>query len=179
MMGESTTPRRAANDDLAELVAAAREQSDAAAVDAHRDELGLILLEVGERWYAVLASAVSEVIDVASVTRIPRSPDHIRGAVAVHGRLLTVVSLAAMAGHETTVDFGSHRLAIVQWNGVELGLVADRARGIIPVPASDIITESTSAARPPWITGEVEHEQHLVSVVDVSVLTRVATEENP
>lgn len=98
--------------------------------------VNLATVEVDGRLFALDASQVREVVRWQAVTPLPRSPDLIEGVVDLRGRVIPVVDLGRALGARP-VDGGPRaRIAVVEVDGMILGLAADAAREILSVPAS-------------------------------------------
>lgn len=164
-----------ANDELARLVASRRRESTIQPPPSTSAELSwpCLLMRIGQRWCGLRAEAVREVVALESITRVPAQPKHLVGVCLVHNRLVPAVDLGPLLpGLGLALDKPpGRRLAVVAHDDVELGLVADEAKGVIDLAA---LTESPSADRPAFIIGEVRWQEHLVCLLDTPLLVRAA-----
>ena len=83
---------------------------------------------------------VSEVVALpAEVATIPRSDNAMLGVTTIRGRLLPLVSLAALLGQPSRASADTRaRIVVVQVGGAALGLVIDRMKEILRVPETSI-----------------------------------------
>lgn len=166
-----------ANDELARLISSKRTEAavPALAPPAPSTELSwpCLLMRMGTRWCGLRADAVREVVAPEAITRVPAQPGHVLGVSLVHGRLVPAIDLAPlMPGMDIALENPpGRRLAVIAYEEVEIGVVADEAKGVIYLPA---ITESQSADRPMFIIGEVYWEDQLVCLLDAPLLVRAA-----
>jgi len=97
---------------------------------------------VAEERYAIAILDVKEIIEVSQMTRVPMTPDYIRGVINLRGNVVPVVDLCARLGKgksELTkrscivlveVEAGSERQA--------LGMLVDEVNEILEIPASHL-----------------------------------------
>jgi len=98
--------------------------------------VNLATVEVGGSVFALDASQVREVVPWQPATRLPRSPRLIEGVVDLRGRVIPVVDLGRALGTHPVEGGPRARIAVVEVDGMILGLAADAAREILSVPAS-------------------------------------------
>ena len=109
-------------------------------VTAARHELSLVCFAVGQQDYALPLDRVSEVVALpAEVATIPRSDNAMLGVTTIRGRLLPLVSLAALLGQPSHASADTRaRIVVVQVGGAALGLVIDRMKEILRVAETSI-----------------------------------------
>jgi len=102
----------------------------------------LLLFRTGGRVFAVDAGAVREILPATPPTRIPGSPDAVRGLVNVRGTLVTVVDLGLALGVETAArtapggaEDGSagRTLVLVERSKRPIGLIVDDVLDLVTV----------------------------------------------
>src|SRR5512147_2881920 len=111
--------------------------------------LTLLLLRLGQRWFAIDVRAIEEVALKGQVTRVPMAPSHILGVIALRGRLITVIGLEHMIGGAGILPAEDSatlpRLLILREGGYEMAVVVEEIHGMIehvatphgPAPADD------------------------------------------
>ncbi len=66
-----------------------------------------LTFNLGEEQFAVNVSRVREVVEFASITRIPRTPDYMRGVINLRGSVVPVIDMRLkfdMSKTEKTID---------------------------------------------------------------------------
>jgi purine-binding chemotaxis protein CheW len=95
----------------------------------------LMLLRLGQRWFAMDVRAIEEVALKGQVTRVPTAPSHILGVTTLRGRLVTVMSLEQLIGGAGMLPAQNSatlpRLVVVRDGAVELAVVAEGIHGMI------------------------------------------------
>ena len=108
----------------------------------------LTLRSNGEH-YALAADAVSEVIALPPVARVPQAPRGLLGLANLRGAVLPVASLRGLIGVAETADASGERRAIVLDHGAPVALVVDAVEGLVSVDAEQIkIDPAALAAKP-------------------------------
>jgi len=127
-----------------------------------------LLARVGGERVALPASAIGSVMEVGTVTPVPRAPDHVVGLCALRSRVLTVVDARAALGlgHVAPAD----RLAVVvEQGGHGYALLLDAVEDAVPAEARACPAALSSC----WATaarGAIEHDGQLILLVDPAAL---------
>ena len=75
--------------------------------------------------YGVEILKVQEIIGMLPVTRVPRTPQFVKGVINLRGKVIPIVDLRAKFGM-AAVDGAESCMIVVQVQGVQLGVVVDR-----------------------------------------------------
>ena len=81
---------------------------------------------------------LSEVVQYRQPTQVPRTPDFIRGLVAVRGELAPVLDLRRRLDLEADEADGGRRIVIVRKGKTVYGVVADSISEIVRVAPDDV-----------------------------------------
>jgi purine-binding chemotaxis protein CheW len=100
---------------------------------------------MGERLYAIDAEAVSEVIRLPPVARVPQGPKSLLGLANLRGAVLPIASLRGLLGRDEISHDGSSR-AIVLEGGAPVGLAVDAVEALVAVGAAEIQTRQAELA---------------------------------
>lgn len=161
-------------DELTELVSASVTGDPADEDSEEKLTIAVIVLRTADRWYAVHAASVVEIVAHESVVQVPSLPSHVLGLALVHGRLIGVVDLHSLL-EDAPPDPGGvatrRRLVIVREGDTEIAVPAAEARGVfdIPMPAA-------TAHQLDLVSGEVKWMDELVAVLDAPALVSAAVD---
>jgi len=101
-----------------------------------------LTFKLGEEVYAVDISKVREVLDFTSVTKVPRTPDFMRGVINLRGSVVPVVDLRlkfGMSSTEKTVNTCVIILEVrVDSETTILGALADSVQEVIDLESEHI-----------------------------------------
>jgi purine-binding chemotaxis protein CheW len=98
---------------------------------------GAVVLIGGER-YGFPVSIVSRVVKCPKITKLPRTPSHMWGVVALRGQVLSVVDVAALLGARASV--AGSLLLIIEGSGGLIGVPIETLVGLRTVFADEIST---------------------------------------
>jgi purine-binding chemotaxis protein CheW len=132
------------------------------------EPVSLLLLRLGQRWFAMDARAIEEVALRGPVTRVPLAPNHILGVTSIRGRLVTVVSLEQMLGGSgmLPVEYAATlpRLVVVREGDYEMAVVAHGIHGMVEQAAVRLLPRSPEA--PAFIGEEFDWNGARVALLD-------------
>ena len=144
-------------------------------VDAERNKAGAQVSEfltftLGEEEFGVDILKVQEIRGYDTVTRIPDTPDYIKGVINLRGTIVPVVDMRL-----------KFKLAKAEYDSFTVN-VAQRVVGIVVDSVSDVIGLTTEQLRPPpefgravdaqFLTGIGALEDRMLILVDIEKLLR-------
>lgn len=95
-----------------------------------------------EEVYGIEILKVHEIIGMMPVTRVPKTPDFVRGVVNLRGKVIPVIELRRKFDFEGQDDTERTCIVVVQvaWNAgpVTLGLIVDEVSEVLNVAANQI-----------------------------------------
>jgi purine-binding chemotaxis protein CheW len=109
-------------------------------------ERHLVTFRVGGQLYGVDIMQVHRVLLAEDVRDVPGSPPHVVGMIDLHGKLVAVVSLAELLGHDPTVE--SRRLVVVRRASEMVALAVEEVEGRVRIDLAQVL------ARPEGIMAE-------------------------
>jgi purine-binding chemotaxis protein CheW len=92
--------------------------------------------------YGIEILKVQEIIGMMTVTRVPKTPDFVRGVINLRGKVIPVIELRRKFDFESQADTERTCIVVVQiaWNGtaVTMGLIVDEVSEVLNVAAEQI-----------------------------------------
>ncbi len=99
----------------------------------HENRVTLGCFEVKGSVYALDVAQLREVVRWQPVTELPRAPALIDGIVDLRGSVIPVVDLGRALHGEPILPGGATRIAVVEIDGLHMGLVVDAALDVLSV----------------------------------------------
>jgi purine-binding chemotaxis protein CheW len=96
---------------------------------------------LGEEHYGVDILRVQEIKGYTAVTRIPNTPDYIRGVLNLRGAIVPIVDLRT--------KFGMAKVEATMFTVIVVVVVRDRVMGIVVDAVSDVLDIATKDIQPP------------------------------
>jgi purine-binding chemotaxis protein CheW len=92
--------------------------------------------------YGLEILKVQEIIQMQAITRIPRTPEFVRGVINLRGKVIPVVDLRRKFGLEEIEDTERTCIIVVQIHAEQamhiMGVIIDEVREVLDIPAESI-----------------------------------------
>ncbi|WP_322807386.1 chemotaxis protein CheW [Thermanaerothrix sp.] len=136
----------------------------------------LVVFGLGDGMYGVPVEKVEAIIKMQPITRVPKTPNFIRGVTNLRGAVLPVIDLNLRLGRAQVPENAATRIIVVHSSLGLAGLVVDRVDSVRQIPASLIeppppMTRSAHAA---YFRGVARLENDLVLLLDLDSLLQAA-----
>lgn len=122
--------------------------------------------------YGVDIMKVREIKGWTEVTRLPNSPECVRGVMNLRGLIIPIFDLRARFRHELTKADASHVIIILAVAGRNIGVLVDGVSDILTVSAAEVkpAPQIEGAGQDDYITGLISLESRMVVLLDVNHL---------
>ncbi|MFD2670081.1 chemotaxis protein CheW [Marinicrinis sediminis] len=102
------------------------------------EELKVIVFSLGEEEYGVEVDKVQTIERMSPLTRVPKTPDFIKGVINLRGVVVPVIDLRGRFNLPETDHTESTRIIIVAVNDIQVGMIVDAANDVIDVDTDHI-----------------------------------------
>ncbi len=121
-----------------ESAAAVAEKSDVGAQLAGK----YLTFKLAEEEYGLEILKVQEIIQMQAVTKVPRTPDYVRGVINLRGKVIPVVDLRRKFGLDSVKDTEKTCIIVVQISHKEgkvvMGIIIDEVKEVLDIKAENI-----------------------------------------
>jgi len=93
---------------------------------------------LGSEEYGLEILKVHEIIGMMPITRVPRTPQFIRGVINLRGKVIPVVDLRLKFAMESKDQTEETCIIVVQAQGVEMGIIVDKVSEVLDIAGNDI-----------------------------------------
>ncbi len=130
----------------------------------------LVVFSLGLEEFAVNIMQVQEIIRMPEITRIPRSPDYVKGVINLRGKIIVVMDLDKRFGMSQKDMTDESRVVVVDIEGTVIGLVVDSVSEVIRLQGSkidqtpEIIAQKINAE---YLKGVGKLEDRLLILLDL------------
>ena len=122
------------------------------AIKERNEELNLMIsFTIGDEEYGVDIQTVKEVIRIAQITRLPRSPLFVKGVINLRGDIIPIIDLRERFGLERQDYVDTSRIIVVEMEGKSIGMVVDSVTSVIRLGQDDVVP-------PPPLVGGLSEE---------------------
>jgi purine-binding chemotaxis protein CheW len=106
-----------------------------------------LTFKLADEEYGLEILKVQEIIRMQTVTRVPRTPEYVRGVLNLRGKVIPVIDLRSKFGMETQEDTDKTCIIVVQVAGgdqrIVMGVIIDEVREVLDIGA-DCIEDTPS-----------------------------------
>jgi purine-binding chemotaxis protein CheW len=132
--------------------------------------------KLGDELFAINVSQVREVLEVPQITKVPTSPDYMRGVVNVRGQAIPVVDLRLRFGLPRSADTLNTRIVVMELEldgeAAVLGGIADSVHEVIELEPESINPPPRIAMRwrTDFIRGMGRRGDEFIILLDVNAV---------
>lgn len=129
----------------------------------------VIVFQLIDKEYAMPIDVVRTIEKVLSITRVPNTPNYVKGVINLRGVVTPIVDLRARFGMpEKEVDEDS-RIIIVAMGDYEVGVIVDAANDVVDILVENIEPqpEVVGSVESEFISGVVKTKEHLLAILDL------------
>lgn len=128
----------------------------------------LVVFRLGEDFFAMAISNVSEIIRLQKITPVPKAPPFVEGVTNLRGRVIPVIDLRKRFGVDPKPDSHMARIIVVEQGERLLGMMVDAVDEVLTVPAGSIepVDEMVVTVDSQFLSGIVRLEDRLIILLD-------------
>jgi len=129
---------------------------------------------LGDEVFALDISSVREVLELTAITKVPRTPEYIRGVINLRGRAVPVVDMRLKFGMSVTEHTVDTCIIIVevQFAGDEiiLGALADSVKEVMDIEPKDVepAPKMGTSVQTDFIRGIGRHGEGFIIILDIN-----------
>lgn len=101
-----------------------------------------LTFKLGSEEFGLEILKVQEIIQMQGITRVPRTPDFVRGVINLRGKVIPVVDLRIKFGMDQVEDTEKSCIVVVQIRNaagvVVMGTIIDEVREVLDIPEASI-----------------------------------------
>lgn len=133
-----------------------------------------LTFQLSNEVYGLEILKVQEIIGMMNVTRVPKTPEYIRGVINLRGKVIPVVELRTKFGMETTEDTDHTCIIVVQVDGdsqkLTMGVIVDEVSEVLDINADQIEPAPTFGASVDtrFILGMGKVEKKVLTLLDLN-----------
>ena len=136
--------------------------------DAATGLADFISFAIGGDQYGVDIMSVREIKEWSKVTKLPEQPKYVSGVLNLRGVMVPVIDLRCRFGAGLTECSPTHIVIVVQINGRQVGLLADRVLDIVSFDTAKVQpVPRTAQSTAKFLSGLVTHDDTMIALIDL------------
>ena len=174
-INELLSKQRGGNNDLVE-VEAGQEEED---FIGEGDILQIVSFLLDDVEYGVDILAVHEILRYPDITRLPNTPDFIRGVINLRGNVIPVVDVRIRFGLPVGEITDLTRIIVIESEDKEVGLLVDNVYQVVRLPEShvDEPSELIEGVSEEFIKGIGRLKDRLIVILNLSSMLFIEKKE--
>jgi purine-binding chemotaxis protein CheW len=135
-----------------------------------------LTFKLGDELFAASVSKVIEILEIPKITKVPRSPEFMRGVVNLRGNVLSVIDSRIKFGLPPVEDTVNTCIIVmtVEFDGqtLTMGLIADAVKEVVEIDDAAIqnIPEIGSKYKSEFIQGMVKRDDYFIMILNIDLL---------
>ncbi|HEY3426925.1 MAG TPA: chemotaxis protein CheW [Negativicutes bacterium] len=101
-------------------------------------EVQLVVFKLGREEYGVSILRVQEIKRMIDITRVPHTPDYIKGVINLRGSVLPVIDLKKRLNLPQQADTDDTRIIIVKIDEIIVGMIVDAVSEVMAISQENI-----------------------------------------
>lgn len=135
-----------------------------------------LTFKLGDELFAANVSKVIEILEIPKITKVPRSPEFMRGVVNLRGSVLSVIDSRIKFGLPPTEDTINTCIIVmniqIENQDITLGLIADAVKEVVEIDQQSIQSppEMGSKYKSQFIDGMVKSDDQFIMLLNIDML---------
>lgn len=134
----------------------------------------IIVFKQGEEEYALHIDQIKEVVITPVITRMPQTPDFIKGVANVRGNIIAIIDLEEkfnLKRREEVIAGGSNYTLVIESDDLKMGVLVREVPNTLTVKKADlddtvhIIGDASGDTN--YITGIIKANERLIILIDI------------
>lgn len=133
-------------------------------------ESQLVVFKLGKEEYAISILQVQEIKRITNITRVPHTPNYIKGVMNLRGSVLPVIDLKKRLNLPDKEYSDDTRIIIVKMDEISVGLIVDGVSEVTAISSEQIDTSQSIAdsAGTGFIRGVGKLDNRLLILLDLA-----------
>ncbi len=146
---------------------------DVAVLEANEAEgtgtMQLVSFRLAQEEYGIEITKVQEIILMGEITRVPQTPDYIKGLINLRSTVIPIVDLRLRFGLSQQEATDETRIMVVNVAGKTIGIIVDAVSEVLRISQEQIAPPPPTVAGlgREYLTGLVKLESRLLILLDI------------
>ncbi|HWQ62175.1 MAG TPA: chemotaxis protein CheW [Negativicutes bacterium] len=141
-------------------------------------EIQLVVFKLGREDYGITILQVQEIKRIMDITRVPNSPDYIKGVINLRGSVLPVIDLKKRLALPPVDATDDTRIIIVKVEEIVVGLIVDGVSEVTSLSSDNIEPPHTvvSGVSAQYLSGVGKQADNLLILLNLAAIVGVGAD---
>lgn len=135
----------------------------------------LIVFKLGEEEYGLHIDQIKEIVRTPNITRMPETPDYIKGVANIRGNIIAIADLEKKFGVQARQEEGENAgnfTLVIESEEFKLGVLVKEVPNTLAVTEADIdealnLVQENNNGETGYIKGVVKLDDRLIILIDI------------
>ncbi|CUH96110.1 hypothetical protein P22_2198 [Propionispora sp. 2/2-37] len=142
------------------------------------NEVQMVAFKLGREEYGIDILQVQEIKKMTDITRVPHTPDYIKGVMNLRGSVLPVIDLKTRLGLMDQEYTDDTRIIIVKVDEIAVGMIVDAVSEVLAISQEQIEApqESVGGVSTDYLSGVGKMENRLLILLNLEAIIGMSQE---
>jgi len=121
----------------------------------------VVEFRIANGYYAIDVQIAREIVEMMTITAIPRAPDYITGVTNLRGEVTNIINISKLIGLPESVASETQRIIVLMPDasqGSNVGIIVDDVRSVMQVNEEDVeaLSENLSSDVTDYVKGIIK-----------------------
>jgi len=134
-----------------------------------------VTFKLGKSEYGIDIENVTTIEKLSTITRVPNTPDYIRGVINLRGEIIPIIDLAVKFGLDETEDTENTRIIILAIDGATVGIRVDSVAEVANLSDKSIenVSNFSNELSDEYIIGAAKLDNRIVTLLDIGKMLKI------
>lgn len=128
----------------------------------------VVIFNLGDEQFAVETSKVQSINDVMQVTRVPKSPNYIKGLINLRGNVISLLDINLLLDVKKSEE-KQESMIILEMEDELVGITVDQVDEVLDVE-DGMLERAEDAKGNKYIKGVINFKDRIVTLIDIDKL---------
>jgi len=134
--------------------------------------LELVGFTIANEFFALEINSIREIIKVNDITRVPNTPNYIKGVINLRGKVIPIIDMRKKLNLKQ-IDYDKNtRIIILEFNNMIVGIIVDSVREVLRIDST--VTEPppsiVKGGNSDYITAVGKLDDKLINILNLDYL---------
>jgi len=128
----------------------------------------VVVFRLGDEQFAVETAKVQSINDNMGITKVPKSPEHIKGLINLRGNIISLLDINLLLDIERS-ESSQNNIIILEMEDELVGITVDQVDEVLDIDES-IIEKMESDRKKSFLKGVINFKDRIVTLIDIDKL---------
>jgi len=128
----------------------------------------VVVFKLNDEQFAVETARVQSINDIMEITKVPKSPKHIRGLINLRGTIISLMDINMLLEVKKE-DTSQNNIIILQMENELVGITVDQVDEVLDIE-EEIIEKMYDEKKKAYVKGVINFTDRIVTLIDIDKL---------